>query len=159
MNFAQNLKLLRQSRKLTQARLAELADISLSSVINYENSRRKDPSTSIVERLAKALSVPVEILIAEDVFWIEKYLITGEFYKTKTSDDAHLSENYKNTEMQPQRRNYESSLEIAFCEISMYLKFLNETGLKEAVKRISELTMIPTYTAPMSEYDFKSIAG
>ena len=63
MNFADKLKAIRKEKGLTQNELAIKAGISLSSIINYENRRRKNPPYTIVQRIAAALDVPLDSLI------------------------------------------------------------------------------------------------
>jgi transcriptional regulator with XRE-family HTH domain len=54
---------LREARGLSQAQLAELAQIALSYVVIIESDRQAPPPRAIVQRLAKALGVPVQRLL------------------------------------------------------------------------------------------------
>lgn len=58
MSFGTRLKTLRAIAKLTQEDVARAADMSLSSVRDYENDR-KQPLFSNAEKLADALGVDV----------------------------------------------------------------------------------------------------
>lgn len=52
----------REERKMTQARLAELAGLTVQSISRYENSREV-PSADARIRIAKALTLPIETLL------------------------------------------------------------------------------------------------
>ncbi|MEE9873676.1 MAG: helix-turn-helix transcriptional regulator [Delftia lacustris] len=68
MNIGQAMQLARKKRRLSQAALAERADISVSYLSLLERGRR-DPPLSTIKRIAAALVMPVEILFflgAED---------------------------------------------------------------------------------------------
>lgn len=62
MNLGHAIQLARSKRKLSQAALAERADISVSYLSLLERGRR-DPPLSTIQRLAAALVMPVEILL------------------------------------------------------------------------------------------------
>ncbi len=57
------LKRLRESRKLTQAELAQKVQIRQSYLAMLESGDRANPSLDILRRLAKALGVPVTELL------------------------------------------------------------------------------------------------
>lgn len=61
MNIGNAILTCRTSRRLSQAEVALRADISVSYLSMLENSKR-DPTLSTIEKIAKALNVPVEIL-------------------------------------------------------------------------------------------------
>lgn len=61
MNIGSAIHLARTKRKLSQAQLAERANISVSYLSLLERSKR-DPPVSTIKRIAVALGVPVEIL-------------------------------------------------------------------------------------------------
>lgn len=61
MDIGNAIQLARKKRKLSQADLAQRADISASYLSMLERNRR-DPPLSTVTRIAKALGMPVEIL-------------------------------------------------------------------------------------------------
>lgn len=65
MALAENLKLLRKRRGLTQKELSDISGVSCNSIINYENSRRTSPPISVLQKLARALGVGVDELTAE----------------------------------------------------------------------------------------------
>jgi transcriptional regulator with XRE-family HTH domain len=65
---------LRKQRKLTQERLAELADIDISYLGNIERGR-ENPTVAVLEKLAAALSLmPHQLLNVEHALQGEKAL-------------------------------------------------------------------------------------
>jgi len=57
---------LREARGLTQAQLAERAQIALSYVTVIEAGQQGNPSRQILQRLARALDVPAKRLLEPD---------------------------------------------------------------------------------------------
>jgi transcriptional regulator with XRE-family HTH domain len=55
---------LRERRALTHVALAERAQVGVSYVTMLEAGQQADPPTAILQRLARALSVPVDRLRA-----------------------------------------------------------------------------------------------
>ena len=62
MDLGKAIKMCRMKRGLKQAELAELADISVSHLCLLEKDKR-DPSLSVVNAIAKALNIPVSVLV------------------------------------------------------------------------------------------------
>lgn len=62
MNYGRALKLLREKRKLKQKDLAKRAALDASYVSQIENGKRI-PGTAAVEAIAKALDVPLYLLM------------------------------------------------------------------------------------------------
>jgi transcriptional regulator with XRE-family HTH domain len=60
--ISMRIKALRAKRKITQAKLAERAGISHGYLARLETGRQ-DPTITTLEKLAKALKVPVEKLL------------------------------------------------------------------------------------------------
>jgi transcriptional regulator with XRE-family HTH domain len=60
--IAMRIKALRAKRRITQAELAERAGISHGYLARLETGRQ-DPTITTLEKLAKALKVPVEKLL------------------------------------------------------------------------------------------------
>jgi transcriptional regulator with XRE-family HTH domain len=54
---------LRATKQLTQADLAKRAKIARGYLADIEAGHRKNPSLAVLERLAKALGVPVTALL------------------------------------------------------------------------------------------------
>jgi len=61
--LGENIKRFRQKRKLTQDKLARLADIPYTSITKIETGVIKKPSVQAVAKIAKALSVTVDELL------------------------------------------------------------------------------------------------
>ncbi len=62
MNLGAAIKTCRQLRGFTQAKLAELANVSVSHLCLIEKNKR-DPSIAIVESISRALNIPISVLI------------------------------------------------------------------------------------------------
>lgn len=61
MNIGKAIKLCRNRKGLTQTALAKKADLSVPYLSQLEQGKR-DPTLSAVERIAKGLEVPLNIL-------------------------------------------------------------------------------------------------
>jgi transcriptional regulator with XRE-family HTH domain len=61
--IGQMIKQLRQTKGLTQAELAKKAHVTRPYITMLENGVRKAPSLPMLQRLAKALGVPVTALL------------------------------------------------------------------------------------------------
>ena len=59
MGFGNRLRLLREAANLTQSELADRAGMSKAGIANLEQGRRK-PEWDTLQKLAKALSVPLD---------------------------------------------------------------------------------------------------
>lgn len=64
--IADNLKLYRKKQKLTQMKLAELADLSVDSIKRIEAGQRSMSLENFL-RLAEALQVPLSFLLYEQL--------------------------------------------------------------------------------------------
>lgn len=62
MNLGETIKICRKKKGLTQAQLAELANISMSHLCLMEKNKRA-PSISAIESIANALDIPLSVLI------------------------------------------------------------------------------------------------
>lgn len=61
--LGENIRKFRQKRKLTQDKLARLADIPYTTITKIETSVIKQPSVQAVAKIEKALGVSVDELI------------------------------------------------------------------------------------------------
>lgn len=61
--LGQNIKKFRQKKKLTQDKLARVADIPYTSITKIETSVIKKPSAQTVAKIAKALNVSIDELM------------------------------------------------------------------------------------------------
>lgn len=62
-NLGEVLRELREARGLTQAQLAERAQVALSYVTVIEAGHERNPSRQILQRIARALGVPAKRLL------------------------------------------------------------------------------------------------
>jgi transcriptional regulator with XRE-family HTH domain len=65
--LSDNLKRLRTDKRLSQAALSRLADVSPAYLSELESGQGKRPSGQVLLRLAKALGVTIAELIGDDV--------------------------------------------------------------------------------------------
>ena len=63
--LGENIKKFRQKRKLTQDKLARLADTPYTSITKIETGVIKQPSVQTVAKIANALGVAIEQLLKE----------------------------------------------------------------------------------------------
>ena len=75
--FAQRLYELRKEMRMTRVELAERAQISDRSIINYENGSRYPNNVDIVKRLAEALDTTTVYLLGEEGLYITEAMERG----------------------------------------------------------------------------------
>lgn len=63
-NISKTLRKLREQKRLTQEKLARLADVSNNTVIKIEAGKNENPTLDTLKKLAKALDVSVDDLIS-----------------------------------------------------------------------------------------------
>ncbi len=119
MNIGDNIKKLRIEKRLKQSELAEKSGISRVAIGNYERGDRI-PNIEIVRKIANALEISLNKLL--DGSW--------EDYVDEIKEDLGTSR----------------SEPILLKKLTQYYDKLNSTGKHEAVKRVSELSIIPEYT-------------
>jgi len=61
--LAENIKKLRNRKKLSQEKLARLADISTVTLVKIESGVAKEPTITTVRKLADALSISIDELV------------------------------------------------------------------------------------------------
>ena len=113
----------RTEKGLTQKKLGELCGIADSNIRKYE-SGNQNPKIETLQKIADALDIPVNRLLAGKI-------ITRDELKEKLSE-------YGLTHLVPDTE--EERIVLENC------KRLNETGKKEAAKRVEELTHLEKYT-------------
>jgi len=62
-NLSKNIKRLREAKRLSQEKLARLADVANNTLIKMETGENKNPTLETLKRIAKALEVSVDDLI------------------------------------------------------------------------------------------------
>lgn len=113
----------RTEKRLTQKKLGELCGIADSNIRKYE-SGNQNPKIETLQKIADALDIPVNRLLAGKI-------ISRDELKEKLSE-------YGLTHLVPDTEEERTVLENC--------KKLNETGKKEAAKRVEELTHLEKYT-------------
>lgn len=98
MRFANNLKLIRKSLRLTQGDLARIMKVSQRTISHYEHGD-SEPDLIIVCRLAYALNLSVEQLLGyEPSRDNEKYTelkeLTMKYIERKKKAEEEMSMNY-----------------------------------------------------------------
>lgn len=164
--FKERLKELRKSKGLSQKQLAEKTGISVHTINSYESGRR-DPNTKNLQILQDFFQVSQGFLLGElksDDFFKDQEVIDlnldtvltqismlkqnmkiSESYQNRVATLFLLkSLNYINNEMLCRTTNTLDENDINSLFNTLIL--LNDKGLKEAIKRIQELTYITTYT-------------
>jgi transcriptional regulator with XRE-family HTH domain len=61
--LSKNLKRFREKRRLSQDRLAKLADVANNTIIKIEQGENINPTLDTLKKVAKALEVSVDELI------------------------------------------------------------------------------------------------
>ena len=117
------IKKYRTEKGLTQKRLGELCGIADSNIRKYE-SGNQNPKIETLQKIADALEIPVTRLSS-------KILISNEELELELSK-------YGLEKLVPESK--EERIVLENC------KKLNETGKKEAAKRVEELTHLEKYT-------------
>lgn len=164
--FKERLKELRKSKGLSQKQLAEKTGISVHTINSYESGRR-DPNTKNLQILQDFFQVSQGFLLGDlksDDFFKDQEVIDlnldtvltqisilkqnmkiSESYQNRVATLFLLkSLNYINNEMLCRTTNTLNEKDIN--SLFNALTLLNDKGVKEAIKRIQELTYITTYT-------------
>ncbi|MCD7892240.1 MAG: helix-turn-helix domain-containing protein [Erysipelotrichaceae bacterium] len=165
--FCDVLKKLRNEKGYSQKELAEATGMSVHTINSYESGRRQ-PTMKNLQILQDYFNVSKEYLMdnidsnvylenTEDTYLNYK-TVTTELEKIMTSTDLTGSEQNKIASV----FMLESLTFIEECILSHNNSYINEDdiialfdsllkynekGLKEAIKRINELSMIDTYTS------------
>lgn len=133
MALAENLKMLRKRKNLTQKELSDLSGVSCNSIINYENNRRTSPPVSVLQKLARALGVGIDELTAEKISY-------NSTFKVWISDMPSLP--VDDWEEFIAERGEQDIIE----QLTALIRLLNKDGTTEALKRVRELTEIQRYS-------------
>lgn len=117
-----NIKYFRKKSKLTQRELASKCNLATGTIQQYELGKR-EPKTEILIRIANALQIELADLVSD-------------VYTEKIIENVKRINNIPN---KIQANIQEGRL------IECY-RSLNNTGKKEALKRVQELKHIPEYS-------------
>ena len=62
-NISKNLRKLRESKGLSQEKLARLSDVANNTIVKIEAGKNQNPTLETLKKVAKALEVSVDELI------------------------------------------------------------------------------------------------
>ena len=62
-NISKNIKRLRESKGLSQEKLARIADVANNTIIKIESGKNDNPTLDTLKKIAKALDISVDELI------------------------------------------------------------------------------------------------
>ena len=62
-NLAKKIKYFRKKQRLSQEKLARLANVSNNTIINIEAGINKNPTIETLRKIAKALNISIDELI------------------------------------------------------------------------------------------------
>ena len=62
-NISKNLREIREQKKLSQEKLARLADVANNTVIKIESGKNQNPKLETLKKISKALGISVDELI------------------------------------------------------------------------------------------------
>ena len=62
-NLAKNLRKMRETKGLSQERLARLAEVANNTIVKIEAGKNKNPTLDTLKKIARALEVSVDDLI------------------------------------------------------------------------------------------------
>lgn len=62
-NLAKNIKKMREAKRLSQEKLARLADIANNTLIKMESGENQNPTLDTLKKVARAFDVSVDDLI------------------------------------------------------------------------------------------------
>ncbi|CEO32943.1 helix-turn-helix domain-containing protein [Paraclostridium sordellii] len=130
MEMGELIKNLRIEKGLTQEELGNLLGLKKAAINKYENGRVENIKRSIIQKMAEIFDVSPAYLMG----W-ENVDIQNEFNKT------------------------EDTISIKERKLLNSFNNLNETGKDEAIKRVSELTLIPSYIKEQPASEIKTIAA
>jgi len=62
-NLAKNIERLRKAKRLSQEKLARIADVANNTLIKMESGENQNPTLETLKKVAKALEISVDELI------------------------------------------------------------------------------------------------
>lgn len=159
MTVGEKIRKLRKERGLTQKQLGDLCDINEVQIRRYElGGKNSNPKKETLQKIARALDVSIS-----DLYDFPDY-------KQSLIDDSPFL-----SALQRAGRDFDSddmAQELLFDKLIKNLDItedkqkllydynkLNETGKKEAQKRVAELTEVPRYVEESIEYATRTIAN
>ncbi|MBT9170891.1 MAG: hypothetical protein DDT18_01244 [Actinobacteria bacterium] len=64
--ISENIKKLRQQKKISQDRLSKKADLALNTIVKIETGENPNPTLETLQKIAKALGVSVDKLLTKN---------------------------------------------------------------------------------------------
>lgn len=159
--FCENLKKIREEKKLTRKQMANLIGIPYTTYIGYETLAR-EPKKDKIEKIANTLNVRSSYIMGlsdvpynltfddtpnDSSFNRTLYKIENSIELTAYEEAAYRNEYQKMLSRIPEvLSNYEQNIsEFSKNMLLTYFELLNSSGKIEAIKRIEELTLISKY--------------
>ena len=134
MTIGEQIKTFRKKIGFTQKQLAERCEVAEITIRQYEANKRQ-PRIEQLQKIASVLEVPIWTLLG--ISKQDALLAYGSDYYNQTGyETSELSRFIKKDIL----------YEAQFNKLKKAYNSLNNSGQKEAVKRVSELTEIPRYT-------------
>lgn len=131
MEFGEQLRTLREERKLTVNQLAIYSGVSAAGISRIENGKRGVPKPATIKKLAEALKIPYEDLMKK-AGYIEEIREARETYSTSCKL-IEKAQNYQLEDLsllKKEKWNYLSKEDLVMLD--NYFAFLSD----EAKKRI-----------------------
>lgn len=129
-NIIAKIKKRRTDLNMSYQELANKTGLSKSTLQRYETGAIKNMPIDKLEILASALNVSPAYLMG-----------------------------WENVDIQNELNKTENTISIKERKLLNSFNNLNETGKNEAIKRVSELTLIPSYIKEQPASDIKTIAA
>ena len=154
--LAQNIRNFRKKLGLTQAQLAEMAQIETITVNRYENGKRNgDPET--VEKIAAALGVPIDDLYRDPTAhnqlsnYIKEVEIEAAIKKNMELMQEYLAmkSGYKKAEDSSPEQAPKDSLRRTLADIILEGKYFSDRDLDFVIRMLNQSYNI----------DIRSLAG
>ena len=119
-----NLKFLRNTRKMSQEKLASLLNVSRSTVAMWETGG-VDPDIETLIKIANLFNISIDYLLTG-----KEYAIDADFYRTLLSDNGIDTIRYylKNYINEPELKKLENDLGLKYDEIRTFLDFGIQCG-------------------------------
>ncbi|MCC3668073.1 helix-turn-helix domain-containing protein [Terrisporobacter mayombei] len=134
MEFYKVLQSIMEEKNMSISEIAKASDLSDSTVRSIISRKSKNISLEVAFKLSKGLGVTLERLNGDEI-----------------------SSEGKNIINKKENNNTETSISIKERKLLNNFNKLNETGKDEAIKRVSELTLIPSYKK--DEFKIDTIAA
>lgn len=127
MRLGEKVRLLRNRKLLTQAKLAEIAGISLNSIQKYE-SGKNTPKIENLSKIATALEIDLDTLIEDTEY--QKYFLTGNRIKS-----ARVKKGWTQTELA-------NKIDMSQAMVAFWEKNIRKPKEK-TLKRIADALEVP----------------